>query len=79
MNENNGLYNLISNVLEIDINAVNKETSPDNTDSWDSLNMVKVVIEIEKEFGVRFELDDISDISNVGDIVNLLKDHKIDL
>ena len=79
MNENNGLYNLISNVLEIDINEVNKETSPENTDSWDSLNMVKVVIEIEKEFGVRFELDDISDIGNVGDIENLLKDHNIDL
>lgn len=44
--------------------------------SLDSLTFVRVVVELEKEFGVEFELDelDVFDWKTVGDILNRVEE-----
>ena len=51
MNSNNQkLIKLIASVLNIDENLINDETSPKNTESWDSFNALVMVSELEAQF-----------------------------
>ena len=40
----------------------------DNTEGWDSFNGLLLATELEKEFKVKFTMEDIVSIKNVGDI-----------
>ena len=42
--------------------------SPRDLKKWDSLNHVILISEIEKAFNIRFELQDMLESRNVGDI-----------
>lgn len=41
--------------------------------SWDSVNHVNLMIEIEETFGVRFSTREITGLKNVGGLVDLLR------
>jgi len=68
---------LISSVLNIDENSINNDTSPENTESWDSFNALVMVSELESEFEVQFSIDEVYSVSNVEDIKNALIRHGI--
>lgn len=73
----NKLENLIARVLNIEVNAVNDNTSPDNVENWDSFSGLVLVTELEKEFKVKFTVEEIIRVKNVGDIRRVLKKHKV--
>ena len=62
------LYQVISNVCNVDVNRINEETSPENLEEWDSLNFYVLLDEIENEFDMKFDLDETLEIKKVGDI-----------
>ena len=41
------LLTLLSEVFEVDADAINNETSPDNLKTWDSFNTLKMIMKIE--------------------------------
>ena len=47
--------------------------SPENTPSWDSLNAIILVTEIEKAFGVTFSFDEAMAVKNFDDVNKLVK------
>jgi acyl carrier protein len=47
---------------------VNTETSSRDVHNWDSLNHVLFIAEVEKTFGIRFELTDMLEMRTIGDI-----------
>jgi acyl carrier protein len=74
---NQKLMMLISSVLNIDENSINNDTSPENTESWDSFNALVMVSELESEFEVQFSIDEVYSVANVEDIKNALIRHGI--
>jgi acyl carrier protein len=48
-------------------------TSPNDIGSWDSLNHVILIKKIEEEFQVEFDLFEVIELKNTGDIVNALQ------
>jgi len=72
---NQKLITLISSVLNIDENSINNETSPENTESWDSFNALVMVSELESQFEVQFSIDEVYSVLNVKDIKNALIKH----
>ena len=62
------LYHLISHVLGIDVTEINEETSPENTQSWDSFNAL---------VNVTFTMDEIESVRNVRDIIEVLSSYAI--
>ena len=69
----------LSKVLGIEEDAITDETSPINAESWDSFNGLMLVSELEKEFNVRFTMEEITAVKNVGDIKESLRRHGIKL
>lgn len=66
------LTTVISSVLGVHEDAVLPEMSPENTASWDSLNAIILLTEIEKAFDTRFEFAEAMAVKNVGDIFSLI-------
>ena len=70
---------LLSRVLDIEIDTISDQTSPDNTENWDSYNGLMIVSELESTFNVHFTMDEVVAVRNVKDIKYALKKHGVDL
>ena len=68
---------ILSKTLEIEEDKINDKTSPDNVDSWDSFNGLMLVSELEKEFNVKFTMNEVTSVRCVKDIKEILKKHGI--
>ncbi len=73
------LMEILSRVLDIEISIITDDTSPENTETWDSYNALMMVSELEKEFNVHFTMDEIVAVTCVKDIKEALKRHGIDM
>jgi len=53
-----------------DDNSIVLTESSDTSDveAWDSLNHIQVITAIEKHFKIRFELNDLLNFQNIGDL-----------
>ena len=73
------LYGIIAKVMDISINEINDNSSPETIPSWDSFNSYILLDELETEFKIEFTIDEITETKNVSDIKKYLKIHGIDL
>lgn len=51
---------------------VTSETTSKDIEGWDSLVHVNLVIAIEKEFGIKFKMEEFMTLKNVGAMVDLI-------
>lgn len=66
------LTNIFSSVLGITEKEVTDELSPKSASSWDSLNAIILLTEIEKAFGVRFDYNEAMAIKNFNDVKKIV-------
>ena len=67
------LKKIFSSVLGISETAITDTTSPANTPSWDSMNAIVLITEIEKAFGVRFSYDEAMGVKTFADVIALVQ------
>lgn len=48
-------------------------TTAQDIPGWDSLMHINLIIEIEEEFGLKFTVDDIVGLKNVGEMVAMVE------
>jgi len=53
--------------------TIHTETSAKDIEGWDSLAHITLIVAIEKKFGIKFKLAELQELSNVGDILALVK------
>jgi acyl carrier protein len=53
--------------------TVSLATTANDVPGWDSIVHITLVIEIEREFGVKFRMAEIEKLRNVGDLVASLE------
>jgi acyl carrier protein len=78
-NNLNQLMALLSRILEIDGKLITNDTSPENTETWDSFRGLLIISEVETLFNVHFTIDEVLRIRNVNDIKIALTKRGIDL
>jgi acyl carrier protein len=47
---------------------INEHTKADDIEAWDSLNHIQMITAVEKNFKIRFELNELLNFTNVGDL-----------
>ncbi len=67
------LTSIFSSILNIPEEKITGEISPENTPTWDSLNAIILVTEIEKAYNIKFTYDEVMAVKNFGGAVNLIK------
>ena len=75
----NKLYSIISKVMNVPESEINDQSGPETVEAWDSLNLYMLIDDIEAEFNVKFILEEILEIKNVGYFKKLLVNHGCEL
>lgn len=65
------IINIVSRVFETE---VNENTDQKNCAAWDSLRHLNLIIELEDEFNISFEPEEIAQMKSIKKIEELLKD-----
>ena len=53
--------------------VVSEGLSAVDVPDWDSLNHIRLMVTIENEFGIRLETQEITNLPNIGALVNIIK------
>lgn len=53
--------------------VITRETCADNIEDWDSLEQINLLTAMEKKFGLKFNLSDVRNLENVGDLLDLIE------
>ena len=70
------IQNIFRDVFDDDNLEVTNKTNSEEIEEWDSLNHINLVVGIEKEFNIRFVLDELQPLKDVGEMLDLLQ-HKL--
>ena len=65
------IIKIMKDVLETEDISLN--TSQDNCENWNSLRHLNLVSELEDEFGVEFEPEEIAEMHSVNSIIEIVK------
>lgn len=49
------------------------EMNAGSLNEWDSLKHIGLIVEVEKEFGIRFRNSEVARLKNVGDLLRLVE------
>ena len=63
--------------FEFDSHQFSLDTTPEKIPNWDSLGHMNLVAQLEAEFGLQFDVDDIMEMSSAAKIIEILRAHGI--
>ena len=63
---------LFANILREPLEAMSDETSPRNTQTWDSLKHIELIMAIEGAYSVQFTMPEITSLNSLGCVRRLL-------
>lgn len=52
--------------------SVNENTTSDDIEDWDSLEHINLIVAVEKEFNIKFNMNEVTHMKNVGEMVELI-------
>jgi acyl carrier protein len=61
-------------VFDDDELILKPELTADDVDGWDSLSHIRLILSVQKKFGVKFSPIEMNRLKNVGDLIALTKD-----
>ena len=51
---------------------VETSTTADDIEDWDSLEHINLVVAIENKFGIKFTMNEVTTLKNVGEMVDVI-------
>ncbi|MFT6631749.1 MAG: acyl carrier protein [Bacteriovoracaceae bacterium] len=73
---NDEILNTVATILKDTFDEqdleINRLTSAEDIDEWDSLSHIELISNLEGQFKIRFALGELQDLQNVGDMVDLI-------
>jgi acyl carrier protein len=67
------LTSIFREVLDDDEIELTSKTTAQDIDGWDSLNHVRLMLTVQKHFGLKFSAAEIGRMKQVGDLVALIQ------
>ncbi|MBR3642413.1 MAG: acyl carrier protein [Lachnospiraceae bacterium] len=52
--------------------TISDQTNSDEIDEWDSLEHISLIISMEKEFSMKFDIKEVNKLENVGEMIDLI-------
>ena len=66
------LNNVFRDVFDDDSIVVKPETTSNDIEDWDSLEHINLVVAVEQEFGIKFNMNEVTTMKNVGEMVDII-------
>lgn len=59
----------------VPVSAITAETSPANLEAWDSVQQLNLILELEQQFEMKLEPEEMDRLRNIGDAVRIVETH----
>ena len=69
---NTSLNNIFKEVFDDDTLIIERENSAIDIDGWDSLAQIRLIMSIESSFNISLDFEEVSELSNVGEMIDLI-------
>ena len=69
-----GLTSVFREVFDDDELEPKPEMTADDVDGWDSLTHIRLILSVQKAFGIKFSPVEMNRLKNVGDLIALIRD-----
>lgn len=66
------LNEIFRDVFDDDDIELTAETTAADIDGWDSLANINIVVSVENEFNIKFEMNEITEMKSVGEMVKVI-------
>lgn len=66
------LTDIFRDVFDDETICINEMTTADDIDDWDSLEHINLMEAVEQEFGVKFRMQEVSGMKNVGEMADII-------
>lgn len=63
---------IMADILHLDSAQIDERTAMDNTESWDSANHISLVLALEDEFSIAFDVAEIEAMTSFLDVVQVV-------
>ena len=73
------LEEVIGSVLAVSPESLSDESSIENTDGWDSLRQLSILLALESAYGISITTDEALDMTSISAIKALLAKHGVQL
>lgn len=68
----NALDEVFQDVFDDEEIHVTAETTADDIEDWDSLEHINLVVAVENKFGIKFNMNEVTTMKNVGEMVDII-------
>lgn len=68
------VINIIADILEVQSNEISLESSVGDFTKWDSLGHLAILQNVQDEFEIEFEPEEIIELEDVADIIKIVED-----
>ena len=66
------LNNVFREVFDDDSIVINRATTANDIEDWDSLEHITLIGAVENEFRMRFKMHEVSTMKNVGEMIDII-------
>jgi acyl carrier protein len=72
----NEIKQVIASTFQIPVESISAESSSQDIPQWDSVGHINLVMGLEKQFGVKFNMNEILEMRDVSTIERILQEKK---
>ena len=60
---------IMADIFHLEPKQIDEETAMDNTEAWDSANHISLVLALEDEFSITFDVSEIETMTSFPDVI----------
>ena len=68
-----GLNEVFRDVFDDEDITVNASTTSEDIEDWYSLEHINLIVAVEKKFGMKFSMGEVTTMKNVGEMAEIIK------
>lgn len=66
------LNNVFRDVFDDDTIMITSKTTSSDIEDWDSLEHINLIVAVEQEFKIKFNMKEVTTMNNVGEMVDII-------
>ena len=66
------LNEVFRDVFDDETITVNDSTTSNDIEDWDSLEHINLIVAVEKKFGMKFSMGEVTSMKNVGEMADII-------
>ena len=67
------LTDIFRDVFDDESMELDNTTSPNDVDDWDSLAQIRLIVSVEGDFNIKFNINELGKLKNVGDLISAIE------